>query len=167
LAIASAVLWVGSLPASPGAATGFLTISPYPDSWFLYAQSGTLVLGWQRTLLSRDEVGPIKPTIDRRALLGFGTERQQQMHNWPVQKGTVTYGTDFKAYFCPLWSCVLLFLLLPLLELPRMIRNLQRLRGGLCLNCGYDLRASPNKCPECGAAVKKTEIKKVPLPAPR
>ena len=33
-----------------------------------------------------------------------------------------------------------------------MGRQTTRLREGLCLKCGYDLRGSPDRCPECGSA---------------
>jgi hypothetical protein len=55
----------------------------------------------------------------------------------------------------PLWS-----LLPPLAILPtiRAIRHRRRRKraaaaaAGLCPTCGYDLRASPDRCPECGTA---------------
>jgi len=34
-----------------------------------------------------------------------------------------------------------------------VIRDRRRTRDGRCVRCGYDLRASPERCPECGEAV--------------
>jgi len=49
----------------------------------------------------------------------------------------------------PLYALVLASLILPGATLRRVIRERTH-RAGVCPACGYDLRATPDRCPECG-----------------
>jgi len=57
------------------------------------------------------------------------------------------------AILLPSWFLALLFSLLPALRLRRWLLDRQRNRPGFCRQCGYDLRATPGRCPECGMVV--------------
>jgi hypothetical protein len=56
----------------------------------------------------------------------------------------------------PWWAITATLALLPLVGLVafvrRVLRGRQRQSRGLCRVCGYDLRASGGRCPECGSA---------------
>jgi hypothetical protein len=60
-----------------------------------------------------------------------------------------------EVWFAPYWGAVTIFLVLPALAVIFEIvrRKIARSRRDrtLCEHCGYDLRATPDRCPECGA----------------
>jgi hypothetical protein len=47
---------------------------------------------------------------------------------------------------------LLVYLLIQGVKTPRRIIQRRRSSRGLCLNCGYDIRESMDRCPECGVA---------------
>ncbi|HTL29038.1 MAG TPA: hypothetical protein VL282_07455 [Tepidisphaeraceae bacterium] len=53
----------------------------------------------------------------------------------------------------PHWLPILLLSALPMWQLVTRLRQKRRTVRGLCMNCGYDLRASSDRCPECGAMI--------------
>ena len=66
---------------------------------------------------------------------------------------TLEFPGSSTLHILPLWSIVVFLSLFPALWL----RGLGRRHRDGCPNCGYDLRASPDRCPECGTLVKKGE----------
>jgi hypothetical protein len=52
------------------------------------------------------------------------------------------------------WKIIVVSLLLPTRSVQLRLRaRRQRLLAGHCRNCGYDLRSSPECCPECGTLI--------------
>ncbi len=76
-------------------------------------------------------------------LLGFGWQRQ--VIQVPSDNAAITL--TIRLMIVPLWVLIVPLLPLPLLWIARHRR---RSRAGYCPHCGYDLRATPDRCPECG-----------------
>ncbi len=53
----------------------------------------------------------------------------------------------------PLWMPIALFGFLFWRSFVPLYRRRKRKRLGQCLHCGYDLRASKERCPECGSTI--------------
>ena len=72
-------------------------------------------------------------------------------HNtWWGRRGFGRDNLSRTAITAPAWPVVFLLLILPAFRLIAVIRRRNRVAHGHCLRCGYDLRASSGRCPECG-----------------
>ena len=65
----------------------------------------------------------------------------------PLPKDTFSGGFDLTI---PLFVPLLLFAYLPFAALRNRIIRARRVKSTYCAKCGYDLRATPLRCPECG-----------------
>lgn len=59
------------------------------------------------------------------------------------------YYYPFRAVTVPYWGVTAVFTMLPMFMLGWRMRRARRAARGRCVACGYDLRATPSRCPEC------------------
>jgi hypothetical protein len=107
--------------------------------------------GWQRGSALREQYSDqITPTGLRvPQFAGFSFVRQE---SWPLPEQRESYSE----VGVPYWA-VLVVSAACLWIAWRLVRRdslpARRRAAGLCAACGYDLRGSPQRCPECGQSV--------------
>jgi hypothetical protein len=92
------------------------------------------------------EQATVRPSVDLRAqrqieFVGFGAVADNRL--------VPLYGL-----FLPTWFLAIVFAFVPSVWL-RMQRNVRQSLTSICAECGYDLRATPDRCPECGTVPAK------------
>jgi hypothetical protein len=110
------------------------------------ARPGGRPVGWT---FDRDDDVPNTASVER--LAGLTVRRWQ-----PVRWFTFPDGAGVSSYVVvPHWMLVALFAACPIVRARHWVKCRARDRrraSGRCVACGYDLRATPARCPECGAA---------------
>jgi hypothetical protein len=87
------------------------------------------------------------------AFAGFAITQQRHFPTTNIQSFSPTFVENHLAVVIPSWFLTLLFGALPGAIAFRWIRGVRRRGEGFCPVCGYDLRASAGRCPECGTAI--------------
>ena len=84
--------------------------------------------------------------------MGFG-RRQQAWTGNVLNVPNLSQSVDDR--WLPHWLLAVITAILPVRACARIVRHRRsqwHLQRGLCPGCGYDLRATPDRCPECGRA---------------
>jgi hypothetical protein len=134
LAMLSLVLCIASAVGQFARATaGPLTV-PRGPTLLVGFELGKLVVGWQ-------PVAPYRP-----AWAGQVQRRGVRYTRWSDGSGEVEV---------PLWTVAALFAAAAIATRLLARRTGRRVADGHCVGCGYDLRATPGRCPECGTVARR------------
>ncbi len=134
-------------------------------AWFAlqrrrYKTPGKVGYVWSATVRPRPYMHPSIQLFDPGIV---GLERLAmragfQFDSWRDDDGRVYRSWEVKF---PYWPLVALTAACPAWVVARAVRTRRRRERGLCEQCGYDVRSTPDRCPECGTPVKP--IAGVPL----
>jgi hypothetical protein len=97
-----------------------------------------------------------------------GEERYGFGVAWSISTDTNYPGPTFTIWrdrYMPLWPLALATAALPAARLIVSVRRRLSIPPGHCRQCGYDLRATPQRCPECGTPAASSHVVAAILPA--
>jgi hypothetical protein len=164
LCATTCVLWVGSYWMAEEAIWGTGTHPAGSGSEvynvFATSQAGRFDVMYLHAFADWGTIGNVPPpgfsreawpvTARSRNFTDWGTRNGFRAQRETSRAGGNGYHSVLRVVF-PCWLVVLLTCLLPGCWLLERTREATRRQSGLCTACGYDLRASPGRCPECGA----------------
>jgi hypothetical protein len=82
---------------------------------------------------------------------GFFTHWAFQLRHSTSYIAGTKESTESYQFVVPFWSLAILWLIAPCIAYALHRKRRRQLNRGRCPTCGYDLRATPERCPECGA----------------
>ena len=132
--VAATVFWVRSYQFPENGVGESLNFRRTDPLWWVISHRGTLTLCRQNGKEWGKEFGKVEGFGFR-----FGGLKGPNGSLWNLQ--------------FPYWFITAAATVTPALWLLRLRRSRRRRGGRLCLTCGYDLRASRDRCPECGTAI--------------
>jgi hypothetical protein len=180
LIVISTIPWIGFLACMSWLAVKRHLVRYSPLTTFVHflllLACAAVILLWTRSDLRYEQI--VMPAGPRAWLLilqhgifqfGQGTPRGPAHFDWlnlsyaqfgndyPQNPAWWFYFTHNRAGWCigiPLWLCAMI----PAIFLAISLRRRKKPLPGYCRTCGYDLRATPERCPECGTRARLTPI---------
>jgi len=125
---------------------GFLTLNRPHSVGINSTQDAIYLSSWKGWILfdevshkANDSIYPTDSAATRMAKFAKWHKRHFQVHHWVVGLCSAVAPSYW------------------ILVVPKQRREQKRSSAGLCVICGYDLRATPDRCPECGTIPPKKE----------
>jgi hypothetical protein len=147
LCVAVCVLWVRSQRVADTLTGTHLTVRSVFGGIVVAWAYGNDIHGYSSEWHGYREEDPADAWMGLEALFTQGERTKWKAAGMGYEHRVGTGGTTF-LIFAPCWLLALVLGISPGAWVVRRLRR--RHPPGLCPSCGYDLRASPERCPECG-----------------